>query len=138
MKSTSAKQLVTNYMHALWNGHDLSAVNHTLADECVAHTTVGEKRGVEAMREVAQLYLKAMPDIHLAFNHVIEGEGNIVAVHWCCYGTHQGEFLGIPPSGREIRYSGVTIHRVEEGKVLEYWAYVDVAAIKKQMQAVAV
>ena len=52
-------------------------------------------------------------------------EGDRVVVRWTAEGTHQGELLGIPPTGKRLRFSGISIYRLAEGKVAEVWEEFD-------------
>jgi predicted ester cyclase len=47
--------------------------------------------------------------------------------------VHAGELLGIPPSNKQIETDGIAIHRVRDGKIVEYWSVVDVARILQQI-----
>ncbi len=52
-------------------------------------------------------------------------EGNEVASYWVMRGKHTGEYLGIPPSGREVMLSGMAIDRIEEGKIKQICSVMD-------------
>jgi predicted ester cyclase len=53
------------------------------------------------------------------------GEGDRVAVRWSGSGTHVGEFMGIPPTGKSFTIAGIDIHRIENGRMAEHWHVVD-------------
>ena len=61
------------------------------------------------------------------------GEGDKVAVRWTWSGTHTGEFMGIPPTGRQIAVMGTCIHRFAEGKFVESWSSYDVLGMIQQL-----
>ena len=62
-------------------------------------------------------------------------EGDKVAVDWTWTGTHIGEFMGIPPTGRHIAVKGISIHRLADGKFVESWASYDALGMMQQLTA---
>jgi SnoaL-like polyketide cyclase len=62
-------------------------------------------------------------------------EGDYVATRWFVRGRHQGELMGTSPSGREIAFSGVTISRCRDGKIVEEWEICDTLGLLQQIGA---
>jgi predicted ester cyclase len=62
-------------------------------------------------------------------------EGDLVVSHIVGRGVHEGKFLGIPATNREVETGGVAFHRVRDGKIVEYWSVVDVARVLQQFGA---
>jgi steroid delta-isomerase-like uncharacterized protein len=60
-------------------------------------------------------------------------EGDKVAACWTVTGTHQGELMGIPPSGKEVTFTGMTIHRFADGKIVENWWSYDAMGMMQQI-----
>jgi len=63
-------------------------------------------------------------------------EGDKVASRVTGYGKHTGIFLGIPPTGKDVTMSGITIHRVTNGKLSEHWAQIDALSLLQQFGVV--
>jgi len=61
-----------------------------------------------------------------------------VAVRWTAEGTYQGELLGIPPTGKRIRFGGISIYRLDEGKVAEVWEQIDMLGFMQQLGMVVI
>ena len=61
-------------------------------------------------------------------------EGDKLVVRWTCRQTHRGEYLGVPATGREVTASGISIYRMEQGKIAEEWAVVDRLGLLEQMR----
>ena len=59
-------------------------------------------------------------------------EGDLVVSHVFSKGVHAGELLGIPATGNEVETEGLAVHRVRDGKIVEYWAVTDVARVLQQ------
>ncbi|MEW2352386.1 ester cyclase [Spirillospora sp. NPDC029432] len=91
--------------------------------------------GAEAMKEVLAVLLRAFPDLRVTVEDVI-AEGDRVASRNTVTGTHRGEYMGLPPTGRTVTYREVVIARFEDGRVAETWAVVDVLAQLRQLGAV--
>jgi predicted ester cyclase len=52
------------------------------------------------------------------------------------YGKHTGDFLGIPPTGKDVRMEGIAIHRIAEHKLVEHWAQIDAVSLLVQLGAI--
>ena len=85
-------------------------------------------RGVEPDREVykqeVNSYFVGFPDLQYTIEDMV-AEGDKVAVRWTGRGTHKGEFWGVAPTGKEATMRGISIIRIEGGKILEEWAYMN-------------
>jgi predicted ester cyclase len=87
----------------------------------------------EGMKQAAEIFRVATPGRHEITMQV--SEGDLVVSHIVGRGVHEGELLGIPATNREVETGGIAIHRVRDGKIVEYWSIVDVARILQQLGA---
>jgi len=95
-------------------------VDELLAPDYLSHAP-GEpelKRGPEDIKEVVRAYHSAFPDLTYTVEKQV-AEGDMVVTRWTARGTHQGELIGVPPSGRYIVVSGMSMDRISEGKIAE-------------------
>ncbi|HEY7030438.1 MAG TPA: ester cyclase [Thermomicrobiales bacterium] len=60
-------------------------------------------------------------------------DGDYVTVRWTLRGTHLGEFRGVPPSGAEVTYTGISIFRIECGRIVETWDEADLYGLLQQI-----
>ncbi|MBI4493819.1 MAG: ester cyclase [Chloroflexi bacterium] len=74
--------------------------------------------GREAFKELLHQVYAGLPDGETTVDEVI-AEGDKVVVRWTARGTHQGELMGVPPTGRHLAWTGITIYRLAGGKVVE-------------------
>jgi predicted ester cyclase len=90
-------------------------------------------RGYELAKQLSSTFFAAFPDAHITGEDVIS-EGDRVVRRYTTRGTHQGEtqMFG-PPTGRQIEQKGITIHRIEEGKIVEEWESYDSLSMMKQL-----
>lgn len=130
----TVKEIAKQYAEDIWDRKDLSAIDHYLDQHVLIHSLLGKFYGHEAMREVVVAWQKAFPDLQVINSNLI-AENDLAVIHWEAKGSHLGEFKGISPSGKKISYSGVTIYRILNGKIIEYWAYLDMQHLMKQLTA---
>lgn len=108
---------ITLYMTA-WNSHEpreLAALHHPRF-EGTDIATDGRLLGPADVRHMAERFLRALPDLRfIVDNAVIEGQ--MISISWKMQGTHDGFFMGIPPSGREVEVSGMTMLTMEDEQI---------------------
>src|SRR5262249_17366246 len=96
-------------------------IDELLTDESVSHSESGPLRGKrEFIERTHAPFLSAFPDLRMAVEAAI-GEGDDVAVSWCVAGTHSGDGLGFPATGRAVSCRGMTWIRFSGGKMVEGW-----------------
>jgi predicted ester cyclase len=83
-------------------------------------------------REATRLALAAFPDFKTEFNDIV-AESDKVVWRVTPSGTHEGEFMGIPPTGKKFKYTAMMIARIEEGKVAEAWGVADMLGLMEQL-----
>ena len=125
-----------------WFEEVFNAQNFDVADEITARDTVNHDptltdlpSGPEGDRHVVNLYHGAFPDGQITVEDQI-AEGDRVVTRWTGRGTHQGELLGVPPSGNRVEIAGMTINRVSGGKIAETWTNYDALGMMQQIGAI--
>jgi steroid delta-isomerase-like uncharacterized protein len=88
--------------------------------------------GAEALKHVWAVLLEAFPDLHLTVEDII-AEGDKVVVRNTVTGTHRGEYMGLPPTGKSVTYNEIFIFRIVDGRIAETWGVVDVLSQMKQL-----
>ena len=116
---------------------DLDVADEIYAPNYVGHNPLDPEdvRGPEGAKEQARMYRSAFPDVRLNFEEQV-AEGDRVVTRWIGSGTHQGEMMGIAPTGNQIRVDGITISRIQEGKVVEDWELFNALGLMQQLGAV--
>ena len=127
----------TRFFDEVLNGRNLAVLDELNDPNFVDHARTDprpELSDLEAAREsVAQLH-RAFPDIKWSVEDMI-AEGDRVVARWTAHGTHEGEFMGIPPTGKPVAFSGIEIVRLAGGKGVEHWELLDVMALMQQLGA---
>ena len=120
--SEQNKDRVRSYYDEVLNGRNLDAVGDYFADE----------RMVEGVRGGCFSYFTSFPDLHISLDELIE-EGDAVFVRSTMTGTHDGEYKGIPPTGRSISADSAEVYRIADGKFVGYWCLANVAGLMRQI-----
>src|ERR671912_739409 len=127
------KAIFRRYAEEVGNQHNFEIVDE-IFDRYISHQPDGSTlvRGPEDVKRFQGEYHSAFPDFHINIEDQI-AEGDKVVSHYTIRGTHQGDFRGMAPSGKEIEIKGVTTFRFSpEGKVVETWDSYDQLSLMRQ------
>ena len=132
--TTHNKQLVEEFISALFTDGDLTAVDRYVDPDCIDHDPPlpGAPDGPEGLRQVAALFRHAFPDWRSDVEHMI-AEGDLVAEHFVAHGTHRGSVMGESPTGHDVVLRGVNIFRITDGKIVERWGRLDDLGLLQQL-----
>lgn len=130
---TTNKALVTEFIDALFTRGDLNAVDRYLASGFVNHDPFpGFAPDLEGFRRIGQVFREGFPDWHSQLEALI-AEGDLVTERFTARGTHRGEIMGVPATGREVVLAGINIFRVQDGKLVERWGRTDDLGLLQQL-----
>lgn len=120
----------------LWNGGDLSLADDLHTPDFRDHDPASPwvQPGPEGMKDKVRAYRAAFPDLHFAMEKVLSADDHVVT-HWRCRGTHQGEILGLAPTGKTIEIEGISIFRLENGTIVEQTLVWDALGMLSQLEA---
>lgn len=122
----------------LLNQHNLDAIGDYLADDVIWHDLPpGLPAGIAGARIYFDALLAAFPDYH-GDVHTVVADDHHVAMLVDCTATHEGEFRGIAPTGRVVRWTGESHLRVEDGKAVEVWHHYNHLSVLEQIGAAVV
>jgi predicted ester cyclase len=128
----SAKEITEEYANTVWNVKEIGVIDRLIDKNVLIHSLLGDFHGIEAMKEVVQAWLNGFPDLRVD-NDIIISENDLVSIQWQAKGTHSGEFKGRKPTGKPVAYRGVTVYRIKDSKIIEYWAYLDMQHLLSQI-----
>jgi len=123
------KAIVRDYMNEIINKGNLAAFDNYFSERVLFNNAGGLKLGLSGMLRSMRA---AFPDFHLTIEDQI-AEGDKVVTRVTFSGTHQGEFRGIAPTGKKVKYTGIAIDRIADGKVVEMWHVADTSVILQQI-----
>jgi steroid delta-isomerase-like uncharacterized protein len=137
MSTEANKDLVRRYIQAIDDNDssDWSILDEYIAEDFVAHNppVPGVSLDRDGMKQAAEIFRQATPGTHEIPMQVAEGD--LVVSRIVGRGRHEGELFGIPATNKEVDTDGVAIHRIRDGKIVEYWSVVDVAHVLQQVGA---
>lgn len=120
----SNKQLVQRLLDKSVNVHRADLLDRFVHTDVRVHPatpgTAPDTAGVEALREAFGRFRDAFPDLHITAEELI-GEKDLVVARWTATGTHTGELAGIAATGTTVRWDGIDIYRLVDGKIAEWW-----------------
>jgi steroid delta-isomerase-like uncharacterized protein len=106
-------------------------VDEVFAPDVKQHSPF-EATGVQTIKEVFERLYRAFPDLHLTLEDLIE-DGDKIVEKDLVTGTHQGEFNGLPPTGKSVSYREIFIMRFAGGRIVETWGVVDMLTAMRQL-----
>ena len=122
MVGTDNKAIFRRLYEESWNSGDLAVVDELLAEDFVNHEVVGDTTPHRQLYKRAVVETRsAFPDWTLSIEEMIT-EGDLVVARWRAQGTHTRELGGLPPpTGDRLVVRGISIARVRDGKIVEFW-----------------
>ncbi|GAB4228540.1 MAG: hypothetical protein Tsb0021_05970 [Chlamydiales bacterium] len=126
------KRVIENLFEEVWNKRNLDKISEVFSPSPIVHSPIGEYKTWPEMLQAVDNWISAFPDISVRILNMIE-ESDLVTSHWEMKATHQSDLNGIPATGKPVKCQGVSIYRFQDGKVVEYWAFLDAWMLKKQL-----
>lgn len=132
MSTDDAAALVHRVFEEGVNQKNLAVFEEVLAPTYVNYNFPAPAPGPEGFKQVMAMFFQAFPDIHETTEEIV-AEGDKVATRGYFTGTHRGEFMNIPATGKQVRVSYIDIWRVENGKLVENWVQMDLLGMLQQL-----
>ncbi len=134
--SEANKALYRRMTAEVWNKGNLDVVDELAAADVVIHGAPnGLPSGSQGIKTMVSMYRSAFPDLQVVSSNLV-AEGDKVADYWTIRGTHKGELMGIPASGKQVESYGLSMARFEGGKVVEIWSASDQLSLMQQLGAI--
>jgi steroid delta-isomerase-like uncharacterized protein len=121
-----------------WNSRELDAFDGIIAADAEDHDPQNpfrDMRGPAGAKRLAEMFHSAYPDSRIDVDAQI-AEGDLVVTCWTGKGTHDGELMGMPSTGKWVEVTGITIDRIADGKIVESWGCYDALGMMQQLGAV--
>ena len=133
MSSTEEnKDVIRRYRQELMNEGNLNVVDAIFPARFALN---GQEMTPESFKPLAAMWRTAFPDLHYTLEHII-AEGDIVVEHWTARGTHRGRLFGIAPTDKHFENTGINIHHIVDGKIVEIWEVADGLGLLQQLGVV--
>lgn len=122
--STEENKALARRAYDAVNQGNWAAVYELFSPDFVLHNASMTIQGLEAYKQFVSMYLTAFPDAQSTIEDMI-AEGDRVVTRQMFRGTHTGDLMGIPPTGKPVSGTGIVITRVANGKAVEQWSNYD-------------
>jgi steroid delta-isomerase-like uncharacterized protein len=134
MPAEQDRAVVRRFVEEVMDEGDLEAPDELISPEHVNHdpTAPDVPAGPEGIKQLIGMYRSAFPDIHFHTGEMFAADGR-VAHRWTFTGTHEGEMMGVEPTGKRVKVSGVEINHVEDGRISESWTVSDALGLMQQL-----
>ena len=118
----------------VFNQGKLVVLDHAVGASYVAHDNLSLEpiKGREELKQFFSKLRDAFPDMKMTLDDLIAEDEKVVN-RFTCTGTHKGDLMGIPPTGKKVTWNGIGIHHFANGKMIESWIYADVLGILHQL-----
>ncbi len=137
MSSEQNKALVHQLVEEVINQGNASMVDELLAPDFVEREDLppGMPRDREALKQLTTMLHSAFPDFKATIDDIV-AEGDKVVIRQTWSGTHKGEFMGVPPTGKSVSFGVIDIIRMAGGKCVEHWGQMDNMGLMQQLGAI--
>ena len=131
-----AGELARRIVDEVWAEGRLETIDELIAEDFRGWTpTNGEVRGREAFRDQVKMYRSAFPNMTMVVD-LITSDGDWTTTKWTASGTHTGELMGMPATGKDVTVTGIEVDRIVNGKIVEGYGVFDALGMLQQMGAV--
>ncbi len=120
MTQAENKRVIERYLEALKKDKSPATLNKFIAEQPLKDHIVG--------------YETVLPGYWLESEDMI-AEGDKVVVRFTLHGTHKGDFMGVPPTGKVVNFAGLIIYQMKDGRIVDHWMQVDMVAFMQQIGA---
>ena len=127
--------LVQRWFNEVSTQGNLSVADEIFAADYVNHDPTGWPQGPLGAKTAASAYRAGYSDLAFTIEDQI-AEGDRVTTRWTAYGTHDGELYGVPPTGKKVIVTGISIERIAGGKIAETWVNFDALGMLQQLGVV--
>jgi steroid delta-isomerase-like uncharacterized protein len=133
MSAAQLRRFILEYTDACWNKHDIDAMTR-YHDPGYVHHDVSrpDVLTLAHYQQWGRQMLAAFPDFHVHADDVI-AEGEKAVKRWTASGLHRAALAGIPPTGRRISFSGISVYRMAGGRIAESWYVYDLYGLLHQL-----
>ena len=126
------KKIVRRYQE-IYTSNDLDALSEVVSEDLLTPKIMpGVPTGIEGAKAAHRIMLAGFPDYQTMIDDLF-AEGDKVAARITMTGTHQGDFMGIPATGKHVSFTGIYIARIADEKIVEHWGEEDAVSLLQQL-----
>jgi len=132
--STEVNKTIVRRFAQVWGNGNLDIIDELAVPTLLVKYPIIPQviKGKEAFKKLLLGFRSAFPDADIDTGEEI-AEGNKVVISWSFSGTHRGTFMGIPPTGKKVKWTGISIYQIVDGKVIEEKGEEDALGLMRQI-----
>ena len=132
--SVANKKVVRRYFEEVLSIGNLTLIGELISPNYVSHYPAGYELGggPEDVRQIVTSVRRAFPDVHFTVDDLIAEDEKVVC-RWTFQGTQEGDFMGIPATGKKATVMGIAVYRVVNGQIAEAWFTWDALGLMRQL-----
>jgi steroid delta-isomerase-like uncharacterized protein len=131
------KNIVRRYQN-IYNSNNLNSLDEVVSKDLLTPKIMpGIPTGIEGAKAAHRIMLAGFPDYQTVIDDLF-AEGDKVAARITMSGTHTGSFMGIPPTGKHVSFTGMYIARIADGKIAEHWGEEDSVSLLQQLGVLSI
>jgi predicted ester cyclase len=134
MSTDANKKIIRRLFDEAMNQGRLDVVDQFLGPSFATYGIPNANPGPNGFKEIVRMFRAAFPDISVTVEEIL-AEGDVVATRGTMRGTHRGEFMGVPPTGRRVTMGYLDLWRLADGRIIEHHVQMDIAGLMQQFGA---
>ena len=135
--SEANETVIRRFIGEVINNGDFSVLDELVQPNYVYRSPDQELDGPEALKGLLAAYRTAFPDLNVRIDDLVNG-GDKVVIAVTFTGTHEGDLMGISPTGKTVKINGMILSHFQEGKIVEEWEILDMLAMFQQLGIVSI
>jgi steroid delta-isomerase-like uncharacterized protein len=134
MPIRDTKAVYRRFIEEVANKGNFALADELLADDIIEYEILppGLPANRDGIRQLFRLLRTAFPDLEITIEDLLK-DGDKVVARVTLRGTHSGEFLGLPPTGKKVAYEAIDISRIVDGRMVEHWGIPDYLTLFRQL-----
>lgn len=126
------KAIILQCIEEVWKQKKYDFVDRFFSADFVFHTPLGLQKGPDSYKKIVSMLHEAFSDFEIAVEDIISDKSKVV-LRASYHGIHKGEFLGVPPTGRKVTFTGICIYNLSHGRIIEQWTSADNLGVLQQL-----
>ena len=135
--SEANETVIYRFIGEVINDGDFSVLDELVQPNYVYRSPDQELDGPEALKDLLAAYRTAFPDLNVRIDDLVNG-GDKVVISVTFTGTHEGNLMGISPTGKTVKINGMILSHFQDGKIVEEWEILDMLAMFQQLGVVSI
>jgi len=127
--------VMRRFVEEVINAGRYSALPDLVHPNYVYRSPEQELRGADALKDLFTAYRAGLPDLNTSIDDLVVS-GNKVVISITLTGTHEGDLMGIPATGKQLKIHGMVLSRFEDGKIIEEWEILDMLSMFQQLEVI--